>query len=261
MVAVPCPISTRAMTRCTTSSAVMRRYAPGNEAGLRGRPAARSGTNSTSSPPPSASPAWMKPRRESVAGQLRVMAAFRSTCSSFASADGAVDGGANARVGAAAAEVAAHRGVDVVVGRLRGLRQQRAGLHQLARLAVAALRHRELVPRALAGVERLGPWPGPRWCAPPAPRPRPPAGCSCASPAPFKCTVQAPHSAMPQPNLVPVSWSTSRSTHSSGMSGGASTSRGRPVQRELHHGLDCTFLPLPHGGEGRGEGIHAAWPG
>src|SRR6185369_13830662 len=35
-------------------------------------------------------------------------------------------------------------------------------------------------------------------------------------------TVQAPHCAMPQPNLVPVIPRMSRSTHSSGMSGGAS---------------------------------------
>ncbi len=41
--------------------------------------------------------------------------------------------------------------------------------------------------------------------------------------APSTCTVQAPHSAMPQPNLVPVMPSTSRSTHSSGVSPSTST--------------------------------------
>src|SRR2546429_1069223 len=40
---------------------------------------------------------------------------------------------------------------------------------------------------------------------------------------PSSCTVQAPHSAMPQPNLVPVRPITSRSTQSTGMSGGTST--------------------------------------
>jgi hypothetical protein len=40
---------------------------------------------------------------------------------------------------------------------------------------------------------------------------------------PSRCTVQAPHSAMPQPNLVPVRPITSRSTHSNGISGGTST--------------------------------------
>jgi hypothetical protein len=39
---------------------------------------------------------------------------------------------------------------------------------------------------------------------------------------PSTCTVQAPHCAMPQPNFVPVIPRTSRRTHSSGMSGGAS---------------------------------------
>src|SRR4051812_12793118 len=40
---------------------------------------------------------------------------------------------------------------------------------------------------------------------------------------PSTCTVQAPHWAMPQPNLVPVMPSTSRSTQSSGVSSSTST--------------------------------------
>src|SRR5689334_1123316 len=40
---------------------------------------------------------------------------------------------------------------------------------------------------------------------------------------PSTCTVQAPHSAMPQPNLVPVMPSTSRNTQSSGVSLSTST--------------------------------------
>ena len=40
---------------------------------------------------------------------------------------------------------------------------------------------------------------------------------------PSRCTVQAPHCAMPQPNFVPVIPKRSRSTQSSGMSAGAST--------------------------------------
>jgi hypothetical protein len=39
-----------------------------------------------------------------------------------------------------------------------------------------------------------------------------------------KCTVQAPHSACPQPNLVPFIESKSLKTQSSGMSGSAVTS-------------------------------------
>ena len=41
--------------------------------------------------------------------------------------------------------------------------------------------------------------------------------------APLRCTVQAPHCAMPQPNFVPFRSRTSRSTQSSGMSAGTST--------------------------------------
>jgi hypothetical protein len=40
---------------------------------------------------------------------------------------------------------------------------------------------------------------------------------------PFTCTVQAPHCAAPQPNLVPLRSRTSLNTHRSGMSGGTST--------------------------------------
>jgi hypothetical protein len=40
---------------------------------------------------------------------------------------------------------------------------------------------------------------------------------------PSTCTVQAPQSAMPQPNLVPVMPSTSRSTQRSGVSPSTST--------------------------------------
>src|ERR1700676_4501055 len=41
---------------------------------------------------------------------------------------------------------------------------------------------------------------------------------------PSRCTVQAPHSPMPQPYLVPVSPKASRSTHKSGVSGSISNS-------------------------------------
>src|ERR1041385_280920 len=45
---------------------------------------------------------------------------------------------------------------------------------------------------------------------------------------PSRCTVQVPHSAMPQPNFVPVSPSTSRKYHSSGRSGSPSKERSTP---------------------------------
>src|SRR5690242_13652696 len=47
--------------------------------------------------------------------------------------------------------------------------------------------------------------------------------------SPLMCTEQAPHCAMPQPNLVPVRPICSRITHSSGVSGSACTSRFSPL--------------------------------
>src|SRR4029077_7266247 len=46
---------------------------------------------------------------------------------------------------------------------------------------------------------------------------------------PSKCTVHAPHSAMPQPNLVPVRPATSRTAQSRGMLGSASNVVGLPL--------------------------------
>jgi len=47
--------------------------------------------------------------------------------------------------------------------------------------------------------------------------------------APSTCTVQAPHSAQPQPNFVPVMPSRSRSTQSRGVSPSTSTVWGVPL--------------------------------
>ena len=62
---------------------------------------------------------------------------------------------------------------------------------------------------------------------------RPTAACTGSTheraATPSTCTVQAPHSAMPQPNLVPVMCAASRSTHSSGMSGVTSKLRALPL--------------------------------
>src|SRR5262245_40814072 len=52
--------------------------------------------------------------------------------------------------------------------------------------------------------------------------------------APPRCTVQAPHSAMPQPYLVPVRFRWSRNTHNSGVSGSASACMVLPlITREI----------------------------
>src|SRR2546425_3355674 len=51
--------------------------------------------------------------------------------------------------------------------------------------------------------------------------------------SPLMCTVQAPHMEMPQPNFVPVMFSVSRSTQSSGMSGLTSTEVALPFKVKL----------------------------
>src|SRR5689334_22332804 len=51
--------------------------------------------------------------------------------------------------------------------------------------------------------------------------------------SPSTCTVQAPQSATPQPNLVPVSPSSSRRNHNSGIAGSPSYCRSSPLTRRL----------------------------
>src|SRR5688572_3113431 len=115
----------------------------------------------TTIPPPASALTRRKERRSSVV----VMAApplFRGRAgrSGFRRARGrhgrrAVNGLADAHVGAAPAEIAVHRRVDVVVRGLRRFRQQRCGRHDLTRLAVAALWDVELRPRALQGMRSV----------------------------------------------------------------------------------------------------------
>src|SRR6195952_4417548 len=72
-------------------------------------------------------------------------------------ARGFVNCRADALVGAAAADVAVHGAIDVGVGGFLVIGQEADGRHDLAGLAVAALDHVELAPRAL---NRLGDPPG-----------------------------------------------------------------------------------------------------
>src|SRR5260221_8295051 len=73
-------------------------------------------------PPPAAVPECRKLRRERVVMSASLGLGLR----------GVLDRVADAAVGPAAADVAGHRRVDVGVGRLGGLRQQRRGRHDLA---------------------------------------------------------------------------------------------------------------------------------
>ena len=84
------------------------------------------------------------------------MAAFRDC------GGGQFDRVADAHIGHAAAEVAVHDGVDVLVGRGREVLEQRRRLHDLARLAVAALRRLKLDPGLLQRMPALRDR-APRW--------------------------------------------------------------------------------------------------
>jgi len=70
--------------------------------------------------------------------------------------------------------------------------------------------------------------------------------------SPLMCTVHAPQSAMPQPNFVPVMFSVSRSTQSSGMSGLTSTDCDLPFKVKLmameSSLLQTDILQQPQGG-------------
>src|ERR1700679_4305324 len=167
-VLMPCPISGFLQVMVTMSSGAMRMYALMVPAALTaclgavpGAAAAPGKLKSNSMPPPAAVLAARKLRRDSA----RPAASNWSPVSCVSFMSGRVmsdlprvggrqtrslfDGGANPRVGGTAADVAAHRVVDVLVGRLRLLIQQRGSGHNLARLAVATLHDVERQPGLL----------------------------------------------------------------------------------------------------------------
>src|SRR2546425_948307 len=94
--------------------------------------------------PAPATPAASRKSRRVISGAALMSRSLR----------GAMDGGADALIGAAATDVG-HRGVDIGVRGMRVLRERRRGGHDLPRLAVAALRHVFLDPRALHGVRAV----------------------------------------------------------------------------------------------------------
>ena len=154
---------------------------------------------------------------------------------------GAVDGGANVPVSPTAADVAAHGFVDIGVGRLGLFREQRSRAHDLPGLAIAALGNVLFDPGHLDGMAAIG-------------RESLNGGHRLAGHvldlghagargvAVATGIAQAPHMAMPQPNLVPVMLSVSRRTHSRGISGTASTVCSFPLRVNL---IDGTQNLLP----------------
>src|SRR5688572_32840867 len=111
------------------------------------RPGADCPHAGTCTPTTSAPPALRKARRETLRMRMRLkVMASRERLRRF------LDRRADPHVRRAAAEVARHRLVDVGVGRPLVLREQCGGRHHLPRLAVAALRDVELLPRRLYGL-------------------------------------------------------------------------------------------------------------
>src|SRR5690348_3511569 len=142
-VVTPWPISERSTTTRTLSSAPMRSQALGaNGAATATRPRPVAGRWKPMTRP--ATPAVSRNSRRVICAALMSR-----------SLRGAMDGGADALVRAAATDVG-HRRVDVGVRGMRRFREQRRGRHDLPRLAVAALRHVFLDPGALHGVAAVG---------------------------------------------------------------------------------------------------------
>ena len=170
---MPWPISERAMritqrsSGMTTTQALTSGVAglPVAAAALLELPSNPNGRPSASPPPAVAEPTMNsaprqagrccgpglheRPPRESAFGAVR-----RARCRGDAHACRHAHGGADALIGAAAADVG-HRLVDVVVGRVRFFPQQRGGGHDLPRLAIAALRDVEREPGFLHGMRAV----------------------------------------------------------------------------------------------------------
>src|SRR3954465_2135934 len=67
---------------------------------------------------------------------------------------------------------------------------------------------------------------------------------------PFRCTVHAPHWATPQPYFVPVSLTSSRNTHSKGVSGSTSTLTFLPLTEKFVTGAPKESRDGKHCGDG-----------
>src|SRR3989442_3674467 len=148
-VRVPCPISERAMRITHVSSGLTTTQAststPASPAVFASADAPNGRRTPSARPPPAAAVPTMKRRREICPFMSRLL-----------SAGGHVHGRPDALIGAAPANVR-HRVVDVLVGRLRLLLQQRRRRHDLPGLAIAALRAVERRPGLLHGMRARGP--------------------------------------------------------------------------------------------------------
>src|SRR5580700_4227651 len=151
----PCPISATGMASTTAPSGLMVTQAP-TAPGV--APSASAAAGRTNSAPgmvkAKVSPAELcrKPRRDITPFGLRSILPMASR----SLLGGALDGAENARIGAAAADVAVHVADDVVAAWILVGRKQSGGLHDLAGLAIAALRHLQIEPGFLQRMVAIG---------------------------------------------------------------------------------------------------------
>src|SRR5262249_36272429 len=153
-VSVPWPISERAIRITQVSSGLTTTHAPTStpaESCASADPAPNGRRTPRASPPAAAVVPTMKDRRESLEpAALSLMFVMSRLLSS-----GHVHRRADPLIGAAPADVG-HCLVDVLVGRLRLLRQERGRRHDLAGLAVPALRHVDGRPGLLDRMRAIG---------------------------------------------------------------------------------------------------------
>src|SRR6202051_396431 len=156
----PCPISATGMASTMAPSAPMVTHAP-TAAGV--APSASAAAGRTNSAPgmlkANVSPAALsrKPRRDITPFGLRSILPMNSLpMASRSLLGGALDGAKDARIGAATADIAVHMANDVVTARILVGRKQRRGLHDLAGLAIAALRHLQVEPGLLQRMVAVG---------------------------------------------------------------------------------------------------------
>src|SRR5580692_9449791 len=164
-VRTPCPISERWQTMVTVPSGAMETKARGlltvpcgmpsaPHLGVASASAGRDGSTCTASTRPVVERMPLRTPRRLTFSMPDVVTSSRM-CLVILRSRSLLDGGANALIGPATADIAVHRAVDVGVGRMRRLLQQRDRLHDLASLAIAALRHVGRAPRLLHGMVPL----------------------------------------------------------------------------------------------------------
>src|ERR1700722_20172459 len=154
-VELPCPISATGMASTMAPSGLMVTQAP-TAAGVAASASAAAGRANSAVGRVKAKvrPAELcrKPRRDNVPFGLRSILPMTSR----SLLGGALDGAEDAWIGAAAADVAVHMTNDVVAARILVGRKQRRGLHDLAGLAVAALRYLQVEPGFLQRMVAIG---------------------------------------------------------------------------------------------------------